>query len=433
MFFLALVFGVIFTQQQLQNGYTYREKSCQTCTCEGPSPTAFVQDWSDPLVASARPQLDQEAECSPFSGQAPHRTDQSQDDGIIRTCLEMRHLYENLWQKPPVLRSMWKIMAPLCGPYLCPGLFQHQTSPMVLCHQLERPRLGGYSLAAGAGQWGTMDGISTTTYSTEEKIEEGQTAAAGRKSKGQRQGSTEESRGGDSWPAIHGKPGGSRYTMAYQPYAAATSDTNAECDPTGRQADQNDHGRPAQAQRHLAARTAGLRVRSSSEGKPAETKQMHHAVTAHGKAKKELQQAQLARLNLHAAWRGFLGHAVNLWQGYSAQFVAQEKQMAERVTAAVDALDQAKVNLAKSKQTAGVEVKDDAMTISEDDTEKDVSGPAAEKIKQGISNLHSSLEALKSSAEQMVEEEQQALKRPRTTAFAPEPSAPNSGEMPDFG
>ena len=33
-----------------------------------------------------------------------------------------------------------------------------------------------------------------------------------------------------------------------------------------------------------------------------ETKQMHHAVTAHGKAKKELQQAQLARLNLHAAW-----------------------------------------------------------------------------------------------------------------------------------
>ena len=73
------------------------------------------------------------------------------------------------------------------------------------------------------------------------------------------------------------------------------------------------------------------------------------------------------------------------------------------------------------------------MTISEDDTEKDVSGPAAEKIKQGISNLHSSLEALKSSAEQMVEEEQQALKRPRTTAFAPEPSAPNSGEMPDFG
>ena len=111
----------------------------------------------------------------------------------------------------------------------------------------------------------------------------------------------------------------------------------------------------------------------------------------------------------------------------------QEKQLTDRVTAAVEALDQAKVNLAKSKQTAGVEVKDDAMTISEDDTEKDVSGPTAEKIKQGISNPHSSLEALKSSAEQMVEEEQQALKRPRTNAFAPDSHATNTGEMPDFG
>jgi hypothetical protein len=147
-----------------------------------------------------------------------------------------------------------------------------------------------------------------------------------------------------------------------------------------------------------------------------ETKQMHHAVTAHGKAKKELQQAQLARLNLHAAWRGFLGHAVNLWQGYSAQFVEQERQMAERVTAAAEALETAKVNLAQSKQAAGVEVKEDAMTISEDDTDKDVSGQTAERIKEGICNLHTSLEALKSSAEQMVEEEHKALKRPRIDA-----------------
>jgi len=147
-----------------------------------------------------------------------------------------------------------------------------------------------------------------------------------------------------------------------------------------------------------------------------ETKQMHHAVTAHGKAKKELQQAQMARLNLHAAWRGFLGHAVNLWQGYSAQFVEQEKQMADRVAAATEALESAKVNLAQSKQAAGVEVKEDSMTISEDDTDKDVSGQAAERIKEGICNLHTSLEALKSSAEQMVEEEHKALKRPRLDA-----------------
>ena len=58
--------------------------------------------------------------------------------------------------------------------------------------------------------------------------------------------------------------------------------------------------------------------------------------------------------------------------------------MAERVTAAVDALDQAKVNLAKSKQTAGVEVKDDAMTISEDDTEKMSQGRQRRKSNRGF-------------------------------------------------
>ena len=247
MFFLVLVFGVSFTQQQLQNGYTYREKSRQTCTCEGPSPTVFIQDWIDPLVASTRPQVDQKVECSPFPGQAPHRSDQSQDDRISSTCLEMRHLHENLWQKPPILWSMWKIMAPLCGPYLCPGLFQHQTSPMVLCHQMERPCMGRYSLAAGARQWGYMDSIPKKAYSTEEKVEKGQTTAAGREIEGQRQSPKESFRWRDFRP-INGKPSGSRSTMAHQPYAAATRGTNAELNPTGRQADQNDHGCPAQAQ-----------------------------------------------------------------------------------------------------------------------------------------------------------------------------------------
>ena len=38
----------------------------------------------------------------------------------------------------------------------------------------------------------------------------------------------------------------------------------------------------------------------------AETKQFHSAVAAHGRAKKELQQAQLVRFNLYSAWWVFL-------------------------------------------------------------------------------------------------------------------------------
>ncbi|CAL1143827.1 unnamed protein product [Cladocopium goreaui] len=144
-----------------------------------------------------------------------------------------------------------------------------------------------------------------------------------------------------------------------------------------------------------------------------QTKQLHAVVAAHGRARKELQQAQLARFQLHNAWRGFLSQAVTQWQGYSAQFLEQEKQMNERVNTAMEALNQAKESLAKAKSTAGVEAKEDTMAISDEEPDKEIAGCTADRIQEGLTNLQSSLEALQTSAEQMVEDEQKALKRPR--------------------
>ena len=166
-----------------------------------------------------------------------------------------------------------------------------------------------------------------------------------------------------------------------------------------------------------------------------ETKQMHSAVAAHGRAKKELQQAQLARFHLHAAWRGFLSQAVAQWKTYSDQFVAQEKQMTDRVSAAFEALEQAKLNLATTKTAAGLDLKEDNMAISDDETvkqDKDTSNSTADRIKEGIDNLHTSLDALRSSAEQMVEEEHKALKRPRLDPGATETAPPGHGESSGF-
>lgn len=166
-----------------------------------------------------------------------------------------------------------------------------------------------------------------------------------------------------------------------------------------------------------------------------ETKQMHSAVAAHGRAKKEFQQAQLARFNLHAAWRGFLSQAVAQWQTYSDQFVAQEKQMTERVSAALEALEQAKLNLATMKTAAGMDIKEDHMVVSDDDTvkqDKDTTNNTADRIKEGISNLHTSLDALRTSAEQMVEEEHKALKRPRLDPNTVDALPSASGEASGF-
>ena len=167
-----------------------------------------------------------------------------------------------------------------------------------------------------------------------------------------------------------------------------------------------------------------------------QTKQLHAVVAAHGRARKELQQAQLARFHLHNAWRGFLSQAVAQWQGYSSQFLEQEKQMNDRVSTAMDALEQAKDSLAKAKSTAGIEMKEDSMAISDEEADKEIAGNTADRIKEGLSNLQSSLAALQNSAEQMVEDEQKALKRPRIEETqqggAEKPSMP-SGAATGFG
>jgi signal transduction histidine kinase len=166
-----------------------------------------------------------------------------------------------------------------------------------------------------------------------------------------------------------------------------------------------------------------------------QTKQLHAVVTAHGKARKELQQAQLARYNLHNAWRSFLSQAVTQWQGYSAQFMEQEKQMNERVIAAQTALDQAKENLATAKASAGIEAKDDNMNVSDEEQDKDLTGTASHRIQEGLTSLQTNLEALQQSATQMLEDEQKALKRPRIEEkqdHGTKPSEP-SAAVPGFG
>ena len=165
-----------------------------------------------------------------------------------------------------------------------------------------------------------------------------------------------------------------------------------------------------------------------------QTKQLHAVVAAHGRAQKELQQSQVARFNLHMAWRTFLTKAVTQWETYGSQFREQDKKVNERVQAAEEALKIAKDNLSTTKALAGVETKDDNAPMSDEDNSKDVSVAHSDRIQTGLTNLQTSLEALRNSAEQMIEEEQQVLKRPRLEAKSSElpPGAPLP-EKPVFG
>ena len=138
-----------------------------------------------------------------------------------------------------------------------------------------------------------------------------------------------------------------------------------------------------------------------------ETKQLHSAVAAHGKAKRELQEAQAARMNLHASLRQFLSQFAVQWQRYTEMFLQQEKQLGEKITTAKDALIVARETLSTTKISAGVETKDDASVMSDtEDLEKEVADGSASKIAQGFDQLATSLKTLHAQAQQAEQEEQ---------------------------
>jgi len=145
---------------------------------------------------------------------------------------------------------------------------------------------------------------------------------------------------------------------------------------------------------------------------------MHKQVNNLGKARKELEEAHAARLNLHTSWRTFLVDQVQRWQTYSVNFQQQEAQLAERVNVAIQALEAAKTELTASKKSLGeTSPEDDSMQTAEEDKQaqqvNESTSNSALRITEGLQHLSTSWQGLKEQADQAVEIEKQSLKRPR--------------------
>ena len=176
-------------------------------------------------------------------------------------------------------------------------------------------------------------------------------------------------------------------------------------------------------------------VRSGQE----ETKLLHSAVSQHGRAKKQVQEAQSARLHMHAAWRNFLAQSVEQWSKYTEQFMQQERQLQDKLKQAQDALASAKESLGACKSAAGLTGKEDASMDSdaEDPEAKDSETVAGQKIAASFQDLATNLKLLHKQADQAVqleEEQNQLRKRPRMTApEAAEAVNAEDGNPPPFG
>ena len=159
---------------------------------------------------------------------------------------------------------------------------------------------------------------------------------------------------------------------------------------------------------------------------------LHSAVAAHGKAKRELHEAQAARMNLHSAWRRFLAQSAQQWQQYSDMFMKQEQELAAKVQSAKESLVAAKESLNSSKSQAGLESKEDNAMSENEDLDKDLSAVTATKISEGFSQLSAGLQTLQQQAEQAEKEEQQAIKRQRVTPSEEAPAEARPTPLP-FG
>ena len=169
-----------------------------------------------------------------------------------------------------------------------------------------------------------------------------------------------------------------------------------------------------------------MHVRSGQE----ETKLLHSAVSQHGRAKKEVQEAQSARFQMHTAWRNCLSQSAQQWQKYAAQFMEQEKLLTERLQAAKENLTAAKENLCSCKVAAGLDEKEDhaMQSDSEELVNKDSQTAAGKRIAESFTSLSTSLQALHSQAEQAVQqEEEDQLKKRQRIASPSEPAAAEPG------
>ena len=170
-----------------------------------------------------------------------------------------------------------------------------------------------------------------------------------------------------------------------------------------------------------------------------ETKQLHAAVSQHGRAKREIADAQAARLNMHVAWKNFLSQSVQQWTAYTNQFMSQEKQLMDRLKAAQENLTIAKENLSSSQSAAGVVPKEDAAMTSdtEDIPAKEHESAAGEKIAASFQDLANNLQALHTQAVQAVQQEvdqhDQLRKRPRVDSPHSKEKDKETPHNPGFG
>ena len=144
-------------------------------------------------------------------------------------------------------------------------------------------------------------------------------------------------------------------------------------------------------------------------------KSLYSSVTKLEKAQNALTEAQGARLQLHSKWRNFVTDAVARWTQSTEEFKKDDQILEAQIQAAKDALIAIKEQYAQTQSQMGMA---GVTSIEISDEEENKMDAASVKISDGLQQMMGSLNNLKETADQMVEEQQKASKRPRLDGAA---------------
>ena len=132
---------------------------------------------------------------------------------------------------------------------------------------------------------------------------------------------------------------------------------------------------------------------------PTTTKSVRQAWDKLEKKRKQLQQAQAARSNLHQSWASYIEESVKRWKTFAADFAQKDENLEKKVQEAREAMQEAKdkydtVREAIDKQDALQLEQPEELSdyMEEEPTDKMVS---AEEIRAGIDSMVSTLETVR--------------------------------------
>ena len=174
----------------------------------------------------------------------------------------------------------------------------------------------------------------------------------------------------------------------------------------------------------------------------ATTKTMHQSVTDLSDAREDLDQARLARHQLHGSWRTFLGEALETWQAYTEGFKQQEAALLARIEDAKQNLHAAKEVFEDCRNTLIDLSKNDQQLIESAEAvmaAEPMEDPTVARLQQDLESMHGHLTALKSSADAMAVDANTSSKRPRLaeprdqTGDAEDGESSKPGPLEPFG